>query len=60
MQDLFLIPPVDFGPVIALVRHIDHEALLYLAAAVTARFWHRHMWLIYLALALAMVLTPRQ
>ena len=35
----------------ALAHHFDCNALLYGTAAVVARFWHEHMWLIYLAMA---------
>jgi hypothetical protein len=60
MLEPFLAPPTDLGPIIALARHIDHAVLLYLAAAIIARFWHKRIWLIYFGFALAAVLTSHQ
>ena len=64
MSDLLLVPPdafvaprPDLGPIIELARHIDPATLLYLTAAVVVRFWHKHIWLIYLALAVAPMLV---
>ncbi len=45
--------------VIDFMRHIGREPLLYLAAALVARFRHRHMWAIYLGFALAAILGAR-
>lgn len=39
--------------IVGLVRQVEPAVWLYLAAALVAAFWHRHMWLIYLGLALA-------
>ncbi len=45
--------------IIDFVRHIGHAPFLYLAAALVARFCHRHMWVIYLGFAVAAILDPR-
>ena len=45
--------------IIGALRHIGREPLLYLAAALVARFWHRHMWAIYLGFALVATLGAR-
>jgi hypothetical protein len=34
-----------------LARHVDPNAALYVAAATVARFWHEHMWMVYVAMA---------
>ncbi|MEJ0016488.1 MAG: hypothetical protein WDN25_07975 [Acetobacteraceae bacterium] len=41
----------DFAAIMNLLRHIDHSAVVYLVAATVARFWHEHMWMIYVAMA---------
>jgi hypothetical protein len=67
MLDLPLLDPTVFYPPIMaslpdaqfvrdLVHHIDGNALLYLAAATVARFWHEHMWMVYVAMAYTTVL----
>ncbi len=40
-------------------RHIGHEPLLYVVAALVVRFWHQHMWVIYLGFAVAAILGAR-
>jgi hypothetical protein len=44
----------------ALLGHIDPAALPYLAAALVAAFWHRHLWAVYLGLALLALLGWRR
>jgi hypothetical protein len=39
-----------------LAHHIDCNALLYLAAATVTRFWHEHMWMVYVAMAYTTIL----
>jgi hypothetical protein len=53
-----LVPPADLGPLLDLACKVTPAAWLYLVAAIVARFWHRHMWVIYLGLALDTILVP--
>jgi len=59
MFNSFLTTPPDFGIIIALGRHVDHVPLLYFAAALVERFWRRHMWMVYVGLAVAAIMLPR-
>jgi hypothetical protein len=45
--------------ILGALRHIGLAPLPYLAAACVARFWHRHMWAIYLGFAVAAILGMR-
>ena len=51
MLELAHIASPDVVYIMALARHIDPHALLYLAAAAVARFWHEHVWMVYVAMA---------
>jgi hypothetical protein len=55
MPDLSHITSPDFSHIVALARHIDCNALLYFAAATVARFWHEHIWMVYVAMAYATI-----
>jgi len=44
----------------ALAQHVDCNTLLYSAAALVARFWYEHMWMIYIAMAYATMLGLHQ
>ncbi len=49
-------PPPEFNLLLAAIWQIlgliPGEPVLYLAAALVARLAHRHIWLVYLALAI--------
>lgn len=51
-------PPPDIGPLLALASKLEPAVWVYLGAAIIARFWHRHMWLIYVGLVVATILRP--
>ncbi len=54
-----LVPPADIGPLLDLACKVPPAAWLYLLGAISARFCsHRHLWLLYLGLALAIILVP--
>jgi hypothetical protein len=53
MPQVLLLSSPDYSTTVELLRHVSHTAWLYLAAAVVARFWHKYLWVIYLALAIA-------
>ena len=52
-----LVPPSDIGPLLDLAHKVAPPVWLYLVAAIIARFWHRHLWILYLGLALATILV---
>jgi hypothetical protein len=56
MLDYFPFPPSNFSTLMTIAHHIDRNALLYLAAATVARFWHEHMWMVYVAMAYTTIL----
>jgi len=39
-------------------HYVTPTVFLYLAAAGVSRFWHRNMWVVYLAMAVAAALMP--
>jgi hypothetical protein len=52
-MDTFSVAVPALSSLVTLVQHINHTMLLYLIAAAVERFRPRHMWITYLALALA-------
>jgi hypothetical protein len=51
MPNLLQMLLADVAAVIACVCHIDHSTILYIAAAIIARFWHEHVWMVYIAMS---------
>jgi hypothetical protein len=39
-------------------HYITPTVLLYVVAAVVSRFWHKDMWVVYLAMAMTAALIP--
>jgi hypothetical protein len=62
MFEMLLLDPtvvtaiLDVRSVRDLAHHIDCNALLYLGAATVARFWHEHIWMVYVAMAYTTIL----
>ena len=43
---------------VAVFAHYATPTVLYLVAAVVSRFWHKDMWVVYLAMAVTAALIP--
>ena len=41
-----------------LAHYITPTVLLYVVAAAVSRFWHKNMWVVYLAMAMVAALIP--
>lgn len=57
MPDILMLSVPDYSATIELLRQVNHTTWLYLAAAIVARFWHKHIWAVYLAHAIISVIA---